>query len=156
MVHSPSFTLSRSRLAPNSFASLILLGASLSGVTSGCSTIRDITGLNVPEPQSKVSTGALTGAAVGGGLGLLVGSTGGNAGEGLLVGSLAGSAVGAGIGAAIGAIFGGGKGAAVGAGSGGAAGAGTVLATRGKPVVLPAETRLSFRLQDPVTIIERR
>lgn len=65
-------------------------------------------------------------------------------------------AVGAGIGAAIGAIFGGGKGAAVGAGSGGAAGAGTVLATRGKPVVLPAETRLSFRLQDPVTIIERR
>lgn len=65
-------------------------------------------------------------------------------------------AVGAGIGAAIGAIFGGGKGAAIGAGSGGAAGAGTVLATRGKPVVLPAETRLSFRLEGPVTIIERR
>ncbi len=65
-------------------------------------------------------------------------------------------AVGAGIGAALGAIFGGGKGAAAGAGAGGAAGAGTVLATRGKPVVLPAETRISFRLQAPVTIIERR
>lgn len=65
-------------------------------------------------------------------------------------------AVGAGIGAALGAIFGGGKGAATGAGAGGAAGAGTVLATRGKPVVLPAETRISFRLSQPVTIIERR
>ncbi|MFN7934030.1 MAG: hypothetical protein U0R19_11920 [Bryobacteraceae bacterium] len=65
-------------------------------------------------------------------------------------------AVGAGIGAALGAIFGGGKGAATGAGAGGAAGAGTVLATRGKPVVLAAETRISFRLKDPVTIIERR
>ena len=65
-------------------------------------------------------------------------------------------AVGAGIGAALGAIFGGGKGAATGAGAGGAAGAGTVLATRGKPVVLAAETRISFRLRDPVTIIERR
>ncbi|MBL8221078.1 MAG: hypothetical protein JNL62_17725, partial [Bryobacterales bacterium] len=56
----------------------------------------------------------------------------------------------------LGAIFGGGKGAATGAGAGGAAGAGTVLATRGKPVVLPAETRISFRLSQPVTIIERR
>ncbi|MBS1830365.1 MAG: hypothetical protein JST93_34000 [Acidobacteria bacterium] len=65
-------------------------------------------------------------------------------------------AVGAGIGAALGAIFGGGKGAATGAGAGGAAGAGTVLATRGKPVVLAAETRISFKLKDPVTIIERR
>ncbi|MBL8178477.1 MAG: hypothetical protein JNK48_27635 [Bryobacterales bacterium] len=65
-------------------------------------------------------------------------------------------AVGAGIGAALGAIFGGGKGAATGAGAGGAAGAGTVLATRGKPVLLPAEMRLSFRLTQPVTIIERR
>jgi hypothetical protein len=60
-----------------------------------------------------------------------------------------------GIGAAIGAIFGGGKGAAIGAGAGGAAGAGTVLATRGKPAVLPVETRLSFRLKDAVTVTER-
>lgn len=62
---------------------------------------------------------------------------------------------GAAIGAAIGAIAGGGKGAAVGAGAGGAAGTGTVLATRGKPAVLASETRLSFRLQEPVTLVER-
>jgi hypothetical protein len=65
-------------------------------------------------------------------------------------------AVGAGIGAALGAIFGGGKGAAVGAASGGAAGTGVVLATRGKPVVLPAESRLTFRLKAPVTVTEAR
>lgn len=65
-------------------------------------------------------------------------------------------AAGAGIGAALGAIFGGGKGAAVGAASGGAAGGGVVLATRGKPVTLPSETRLTFRLRSPVTITEKR
>jgi hypothetical protein len=65
-------------------------------------------------------------------------------------------AAGAGIGAALGAIFGGGKGAAIGAASGGAAGGGVVLATRGKPVTLPSETRLSFRLRAPVTITEKR
>lgn len=63
--------------------------------------------------------------------------------------------VGAAIGAAIGAIAGGGKGAAIGAGVGGAAGAGTVAATRGKPVELPVETRLTFKLEQPVTVTER-
>lgn len=61
----------------------------------------------------------------------------------------------AGIGAAIGAIAGGGKGAAIGAAAGGAAGAGTVLATRGKDARLPAETRISFRLKQPVTLTEK-
>ena len=63
--------------------------------------------------------------------------------------------VGAAIGAAIGAIAGGGKGAAVGAGVGGAAGTGDVLMSRGKPVEIPVETRLSFRLSEPITITER-
>jgi len=63
--------------------------------------------------------------------------------------------IGAAVGAAIGAIAGGGRGAAIGAGVGGAAGTGTVLATRGKPAVLPSETRLTFRLQEPVTVIEK-
>lgn len=63
--------------------------------------------------------------------------------------------VGAAIGAAIGAIAGGGKGAAIGAGVGGAAGGGTVLATRGKPAVLAPETRITFRLNSPVTIVEK-
>ena len=63
---------------------------------------------------------------------------------------------GAAVGAIIGAIAGGGKGAAIGAGVGGGAGAGDVMLTRGKPVTLPSETRLSFRLRAPVTITERR
>jgi hypothetical protein len=62
---------------------------------------------------------------------------------------------GAAIGAAIGAIAGGGKGAAIGAGVGGAAGAGDVLLTRGKPAEIPVETRLTFRVQEPVTITEK-
>jgi hypothetical protein len=63
---------------------------------------------------------------------------------------------GAALGAIIGAIAGGGKGAAIGAAAGGGAGAGTVLMTRGKPVALPSETRINFRLRAPVTITERR
>mgnify|MGYP005835272741 CR=1 FL=1 len=63
--------------------------------------------------------------------------------------------VAAGIGAAIGAIAGGGKGAAIGAAIGGAAGAGGAMATRGKPAELPSETRLTFRLSDPVTLTEK-
>lgn len=62
---------------------------------------------------------------------------------------------GAAIGAAIGAIAGGGKGAAVGAAAGGAAGAGTVAATRGEAAELPSETRLTFRLQEAVTLTEK-
>ena len=61
----------------------------------------------------------------------------------------------AGIGAAIGAIAGGGKGAAIGAGIGGAAGAGGVMATRGEAAEVKAETRLSFRLREPITITEK-
>ncbi len=63
---------------------------------------------------------------------------------------------GAALGAIIGAIAGGGKGAAIGAGVGGAAGAGTVAATRGKPAVLPVETRIDFRLSQPVTLTEKK
>jgi hypothetical protein len=63
--------------------------------------------------------------------------------------------VGAAIGAAIGAIAGGGKGAGIGAAAGGATGAGTVAATRGKATVLPSETRLSFKLQEPLTLTEK-
>jgi hypothetical protein len=60
---------------------------------------------------------------------------------------------GAAIGAIIGAIAGGGKGAAIGAGAGAGAGAGDVLLTR-KPAALPSETRMTFRLRNPVTLTE--
>ncbi len=62
--------------------------------------------------------------------------------------------IGAAIGAAIGAMAGGGKGAGIGAGAGGAAGAGGVLLTRGKPAELRVETRISFRVSEPVTLSE--
>ena len=62
---------------------------------------------------------------------------------------------GAAIGAIIGALAGGGKGAGIGAGAGGAAGTGDVLWTRGKPAEIPVETRVSFKVQDSVTITER-
>jgi hypothetical protein len=64
--------------------------------------------------------------------------------------------IGAGLGAVIGAIAGGGKGAAIGAGVGGAAGGGAVAATRGKPVVLPVETHIDFRLSSPVSLTESK
>jgi hypothetical protein len=60
--------------------------------------------------------------------------------------------IGSGIGAAIGAIAGGGKGAAIGAGAGAGAGTGVVLATRGDPAVIPAESVLTFQLDSPVTV----
>jgi hypothetical protein len=60
--------------------------------------------------------------------------------------------VASGVGAAIGAIAGGGKGAAIGAGAGAGAGTGVVLATRGKPAEIPAESRLKFTLKAPVTV----
>ena len=59
---------------------------------------------------------------------------------------------GAGLGAAIGAIAGGGKGAAIGAAVGGGAGTGTVLATKGKEIHYPPETRLTFTLANSIEI----
>ncbi len=64
-------------------------------------------------------------------------------------------AAGAVLGAVIGAIAGGGKGAAIGAGAGGAAGGGVAAATHRKPAQLPVETRLTFRLSQPVKLTER-
>jgi hypothetical protein len=57
---------------------------------------------------------------------------------------------GAAIGAIIGAISGGGKGAAIGGGIGAAAGAGTQVLTRGKSVNVPAESLVTFRLEQPL------
>ena len=56
------------------------------------------------------------------------------------------------IGAAIGAIAGGGKGAAIGAGVGAASGTAVQAVTKGKQIRIPAETRLDFRLENPLEI----
>ena len=55
------------------------------------------------------------------------------------------------LGAIIGAIAGGGKGAAIGAGSGAAVGTAGQVLTSGQKVNVPAETRLTFTLQNPLT-----
>jgi hypothetical protein len=56
------------------------------------------------------------------------------------------------IGTIIGAIAGGGKGAAIGAAVGAAGGGVYQSATKGQQVKVPAETRLDFQLEQPVTI----
>lgn len=56
------------------------------------------------------------------------------------------------FGALVGALAGGGKGAAIGALAGGGAGAGVNAVTRGREVRIPSESRLEFRLQEPLTV----
>jgi hypothetical protein len=59
---------------------------------------------------------------------------------------------GAAIGAAIGAAAGGGKGAAIGAAIGAGSGTAVQVLTKGEQVRIPSETRLDFRLEQPVEI----
>jgi hypothetical protein len=68
----------------------------------------------------------------------------------------AGIATTTGIGAAIGGAVDGGPGAGIGAAAGAAAGIAGVLLTPGRPTVLPPETLLTFRLQEPITINTQR
>ena len=56
------------------------------------------------------------------------------------------------LGAIIGAVAGGGKGAAIGAGSGAAVGTAAQVMTSGQRVKVPAETRLSFILQNQINL----
>lgn len=70
--------------------------------------------------------------------------------EGARTGAFAGG--GAIVGTLLGAIAGGGKGAAIGALAGGAAGATTAVVTRGEHVHIPAESILSFRIEQPLDI----
>jgi len=59
---------------------------------------------------------------------------------------------GAGLGALIGGLAGGGKGAAIGALAGAGAGTAGTAFTGNKDVVLPAETALSFKLDQPLEL----
>lgn len=63
---------------------------------------------------------------------------------------------GAALGAVIGAIAGQGKGAAIGAASGAGAGALGQILTKGNSVKIPAETLMTFKLDSPVKIVERK
>jgi outer membrane lipoprotein SlyB len=55
----------------------------------------------------------------------------------------------------LGAIAGGGKGAAIGAIAGGATGAGAQVLTEGRSVHIPAETQLTFRINQDTTLTRR-
>ncbi|HEV2487727.1 MAG TPA: hypothetical protein VGT08_19560 [Terracidiphilus sp.] len=63
---------------------------------------------------------------------------------------------GAGFGALVGALAGGGKGAAIGALAGGGAGTAGSAFTGNKQIFLPAETLLTFRLENSVHITEQK
>ena len=63
---------------------------------------------------------------------------------------------GAGIGTLIGAIAGHGKGAAIGAGAGAGAGALTEILTKGSSIKIPAETEMTFQLEQPLRVVERK
>jgi hypothetical protein len=56
------------------------------------------------------------------------------------------------LGTVLGAIVGGGKGAAIGAAAGAAGGAAAQVLTRGDEVRVPAETVLSFKIQQPIKL----
>src|SRR6202158_1270849 len=60
------------------------------------------------------------------------------------------------IGQSVGAIVGHGKGAAIGAAVGAAGGAGAQVLTKGKQVIIPAETILKFSLDQSVTLAPER
>ena len=62
---------------------------------------------------------------------------------------------GAALGTLMGAIFGGGKGALIGGLAGTGAGAATQVMTRGKAITVPAETVMTFRLEQPLVIRPR-
>ena len=71
-------------------------------------------------------------------------------GKGKRTATLAGG--GAGLGALIGGLAGGGKGAAIGALAGGGAGTGGAALTGNKDIVLPAESAISFKLEQPTDV----
>jgi hypothetical protein len=59
---------------------------------------------------------------------------------------------GGGVGALIGGLAGGGKGAAIGAVAGAGAGTAGTAFTGNKEIVLPAESALSFKLEQPLEV----
>jgi hypothetical protein len=71
-------------------------------------------------------------------------------GKGKRTGAMVGG--GAGLGAIIGGIAGGGKGAAIGALAGAGAGTAGTAFTGNKDILLPAESALSFKLEQPVVV----
>jgi hypothetical protein len=119
-------------------ARLIVRKATQGGATSSGDLILDLYAVAIAGKEYLVSTADIE---QGGRAGL-----GKNSRTGAMVG---GGAV---LGTLLGAIAGGGKGAAIGAIAGAGAGAGVQVLTRGKEVKVPAETVLTFQLDQPLRL----
>ena len=119
-------------------AQLMIRTVSSGGVTGGSQITLDIRSITVNGRQYNVTTTDLNQKGRSG--------LGANTRTAEMVG---GGAV---IGTIIGAIVGHGKGAAIGAAVGAAGGAGAQVLTKGKQVIVPAETVLKFSLNQAVTL----
>jgi hypothetical protein len=119
-------------------AELVIRDVSKGGTVSGPQVALDLQSLKVNGRRYMVSTEDVQQSGEGG--------LGKNKRTAEMVGG------GALLGTLIGAVAGGGKGAAIGAVGGAAAGAGTQVLTRGKTVKVPAESKLSFQLDQPLRL----
>ena len=117
-------------------ASGIVVDAKPLGKFKGAATLQlKLTSINVNGTEHNVETSALVRTATG---------------KGKRTATMIGG--GAGLGALIGGLAGGGKGAAIGAVAGAGAGTAGTVFTGNKDVVLPAESALSFRLNQPLEL----
>jgi len=117
-------------------ASGIVVDAKPLGKFKGAATLQlKLTSINVNGADHNVETSALVRSAKG---------------KGKRTATMIGG--GAGLGALIGGLAGGGKGAAIGAVAGAGAGTAGTVFTGNKDVVLPAESALSFRLNQPLEL----
>ncbi|HXN50992.1 MAG TPA: hypothetical protein VN943_03570 [Candidatus Acidoferrum sp.] len=123
-------------------AQLIIRTVSSGGVTGGSEITLDIQSITVNGRRYNVTTTDLQQKGRSG--------LGANKRTAEMVG---GGAV---IGTIVGAIVGHGKGAAIGAAVGAAGGAGAQVLTKGKQVIIPAETVLKFNLDQAVTLAPER
>jgi hypothetical protein len=120
-------------------------GAAVAGVVTdakplgrfagGASLSAKLTSINIKGVDTAIETSAVTDTAKGKGKRTAVMAGGGAA-----------------LGALIGGLAGGGKGAAIGAVAGGGAGTGGAAFTGNKDIVLPAESALSFKLEQSLTV----
>ena len=120
-------------------------GAAVTGVVTdakplgrfagGASLSVKLTSINIKGVDTAIETSAVTDTAKGKGKRTAVMAGGGAA-----------------LGALIGGLAGGGKGAAIGAVAGGGAGTGGAAFTGNKDIVLPAESTLSFKLEQSLTV----
>lgn len=120
-------------------------GAAVTGVVTdakplgrfagGASLSVKLTSINIKGVDTAIETSAVTDTAKGKGKRTAVMAGGGAA-----------------LGALIGGLAGGGKGAAIGAVAGGGAGTGGAAFTGNKDIVLPAESALSFKLEQSLTV----